>query len=298
MCATIPWATCWRAIKRARGMNVLHPMGWDAFGLPAENAAMQNEGAIPAPGPTPEYRRHEGAAQIHGPVARLDARIRHLRRRLLPPSAGSCSSTSWRPAWSTRKKSKVNWDPVDMTVLANEQVIDGRGWRSGALVEQRELTQWFLKISDYAEDLLTALDALDRLARKGAHHAAQLDRQVRGPAPAVRTGRRRQDRAAQRRGLHHPARHHFRRLASSPCRPIIRWPPNWPPADPALADFIAECHATAPPPKPSKRPRRRGHFTGLHVKHPVIEGRDPAGLCRQFRADGLWHRRHFRLPGA
>ena len=85
-----------------------------------------------------------------------------------------------------RKKSKVNWDPVDQTVLANEQVIDGRGWRSGAIVEQRELTQWFFKITDYSEDLLQALDRLDRWPEKVRAHAAQLDRPLGGPLDPVR----------------------------------------------------------------------------------------------------------------
>ncbi len=146
--------------KRARGMNVLHPMGWDAFGLPAENAAIQNK--VPAKDWTyaniaamrKQLKSIGLALDWSREFATCDVEYYEQQQKLFLDflEAGLV----------TRKKSKVNWDPVDMTVLANEQVIDGRGWRSGAVVEQRELTQWFLKVSDYSEDLLTALDTLDR----------------------------------------------------------------------------------------------------------------------------------------
>jgi len=145
--------------KRAKGFEVLHPMGWDAFGMPAENAAMQN-------------KTHPKGWTYNN----IDAMRRQLKSMGL--------SLDWSREFATcdvgyyaqqqklfldflkhdlvyRKNAKVNWDPVDMTVLANEQVIDGRGWRSGAEVEQRELTQWFFKISDYSEELLEAIDELD-----------------------------------------------------------------------------------------------------------------------------------------
>jgi leucyl-tRNA synthetase len=150
--------------KRARGFNVLHPMGWDAFGMPAENAAMKNK--------------------VH-PKAWTYDNIAAMRKQL--KSMGL--SLDWSREFATcdveyyhrqqylfldmmekglvyRKNSKVNWDPVDMTVLANEQVIDGRGWRSDALVEQRELTQWFFKITAFAQDLLDKLDTLDHWPEK------------------------------------------------------------------------------------------------------------------------------------
>src|SRR3954449_3691510 len=146
--------------KRAKGCNLLHPMGWDAFGMPAENAAMQNK--------------------VH-PKAWTYQNIDTMRAQL--KSMGL--SLDWHREFATcdpsyykhqqrlfidfleaglvdRKTAKVNWDPVDQTVLANEQVIDGRGWRSGALVEQRELTQWFFKITAFAQDLVDKLDTLDR----------------------------------------------------------------------------------------------------------------------------------------
>jgi leucyl-tRNA synthetase len=150
--------------KRARGFDVLHPMGWDAFGLPAENAAMERK--IPPKAWT--YQNIEAMkAQLKSMGLSLDwareiatcdpSYYKHQQKMFLD---------FLRVGLAERKKSKVNWDPVDHTVLANEQVIDGRGWRSGALVEQRELTQWFLKITKYSDDLLAAIDKLDRWPEK------------------------------------------------------------------------------------------------------------------------------------
>ena len=150
--------------KRARGFNVLHPMGWDAFGMPAENAAMQNK-SHPAAWTYANIDTMRGQLKSMGlsldwsrEIATCDpSYYKHQQKLFLDFLAAGLVA---------RKKSKVNWDPVDHTVLANEQVIDGRGWRSGALVEQRDLTQWFFKISDYAEDLLEALDGLERWPEK------------------------------------------------------------------------------------------------------------------------------------
>lgn len=145
--------------KRAKGFNVLHPMGWDAFGMPAENAAQQ-------------HNVHPGEWTYQN--------IANMRKQLKTMGF----SFDWDREFATcdveyygkqqelfleflaaglvdRKKSRVNWDPVDNTVLANEQVIDGKGWRSGAVVEQRDLTQWFFKITDYADELISALDDMD-----------------------------------------------------------------------------------------------------------------------------------------
>ncbi len=150
--------------KRARGFNVLHPMGWDAFGLPAENAAMQNK-------VHPRDWTYANIATMRGQLKALGLAIDWSRE------VATCDPSYYRhqqrlfldflaKGLVERKVSKVNWDPVDMTVLANEQVIDGRGWRSGAPVELRELTQWFFRITAFAEDLLTALDGLDRWPEK------------------------------------------------------------------------------------------------------------------------------------
>ena len=142
-----------------KGYNVLQPMGWDAFGMPAENAAIKNQ---------------------RPPAAWTYDNIDHMRCQLRRLGFGydwdrelaTCTPDYYRwEQWlfarmvdkglAYRKKARVNWDPVDQTVLANEQVIDGRGWRSGALVEQREIDQWFIRITDYADELLDDLDAVD-----------------------------------------------------------------------------------------------------------------------------------------
>jgi leucyl-tRNA synthetase len=150
--------------KRAMGFNVLHPMGWDAFGMPAENAAMANK-------IHPKIWTYQNIAAMKAQLKSMGLSLdwkrevatcdpdyyKHQQRMFLD---------FWRAGLVERRKSKVNWDPVDQTVLANEQVIEGRGWRSGALVEQRELTQWFFKITAYAQDLLDSIDRLDRWPEK------------------------------------------------------------------------------------------------------------------------------------
>ena len=145
--------------KRARGYNVLHPMGWDAFGLPAENAAISNN--IP-------------------PAEWTETNIKSMREQLQSMGLSydwnreltTCSPDYYKheqkmfldfieAGLAYRKKSWVNWDPHEKTVLANEQVIDGRGWRSGAKVEKKQLTQWFLKITEFADELLESIKTLN-----------------------------------------------------------------------------------------------------------------------------------------
>ena len=149
---------------KARGYNILHPMGWDAFGMPAENAAMENN--------------------IH-PGEWTYKNIRDMRNQLKPLGL----SIDWTREFATcdpeyyghqqsmfidmleaglayRKSATVNWDPVDQTVLANEQVENGLGWRSGAIVERKELTQWFFKISKYSEELLNSLEDMPKWPEK------------------------------------------------------------------------------------------------------------------------------------
>jgi leucyl-tRNA synthetase len=150
--------------KRARGFNVLHPMGWDAFGMPAENAAMQR-GTHPGKWTYDNIAAMRKQLQAMGlsldwqrEFATCDAEYYTQQQRLF--------LDLYAKGLAFRRSSKVNWDPVDMTVLANEQVIDGKGWRSGALVEQKELTQWFLRITSYSDDLLASLDTLDQWPEK------------------------------------------------------------------------------------------------------------------------------------
>jgi len=150
--------------RRMRGFEVLHPMGWDAFGMPAENAAM-------------EKKVHPGT-WTRANIATMRAQLKRLGFALdWSRELATCDPEYYGHEQALfldlyeaglvyRKQSEVNWDPVDMTVLANEQVIDGRGWRSGALVERRKLSQWFLKITDFAEELLDGLGSLDQWPEK------------------------------------------------------------------------------------------------------------------------------------
>ena len=150
--------------KMAQGYNVLHPMGWDAFGMPAENAAIEK-------GTHPATWTYENIDAMRAQLKSLGLSFDWSRE------FATCDPSYYRHEQAMfldfleaglvdRRESIVNWDPVDHTVLANEQVIDGKGWRSGAAVEQRALTQWFLKISDFSDDLLGALDGLTRWPEK------------------------------------------------------------------------------------------------------------------------------------
>ncbi|MEC8171977.1 MAG: class I tRNA ligase family protein, partial [Pseudomonadota bacterium] len=146
--------------KRAQGFNVLHPMGWDAFGLPAENAAFENN-------VHPAVWTRENIAAMREQLKSMGLSY-DWRREL-----ATCEPEYYRheqkmfldfleAGLAYKRDSWVNWDPVENTVLANEQVIDGRGWRSDALVERRKVPQWFLRITAYADDLLETLDTMDR----------------------------------------------------------------------------------------------------------------------------------------
>ena len=145
--------------KRAKGFNVMHPMGWDAFGLPAENAAIENK-------TSPRKWTYENIETMKNQlkkmglsidwsreIATCDKDYYHQQQKLF------CKFFSDELIY--KKESLVNWDPVENTVLANEQVIDGKGWRSGAEIEQKKLSQWFFKITDFAEELLSSLDKMD-----------------------------------------------------------------------------------------------------------------------------------------
>ncbi|BCA59868.1 leucine--tRNA ligase [Sphingomonas sp. HMP6] len=145
--------------RRMQGMEVLHPMGWDAFGMPAENAAMEK-------GVHPGGWTRDNIATMKAQLKRLGFALDWSRELATcePDYYGHEQALFlelFRHGLVYRKESSVNWDPVDMTVLANEQVIEGRGWRSGALVERRKLSQWFLKITDFAEELLEGLGGLE-----------------------------------------------------------------------------------------------------------------------------------------
>ena len=145
---------------RAQGFNVLHPMGWDAFGLPAENAAIERKVA-------PKAWTYDNIAAMKKQLQTMGLSLDWSREfATCDPAYYKHQQKMFldflRAGLAEREKRKLNWDPVDMTVLANEQVIDGRGWRSGAVVEQRDMNQWVFKITKYSQELLDALDGLDR----------------------------------------------------------------------------------------------------------------------------------------
>jgi leucyl-tRNA synthetase len=253
--------------KRARGFNVLHPMGWDAFGLPAENAAMQNK--------------------VH-PKAWTYANIDAMRRQLKSigfsfdwtREIATCDVEYYskqqklfldmlREGLVARRKSKVNWDPVDMTVLANEQVVDGRGWRSGAVVEQRELNQWAFKVSDYAEDLLGALETLDQWPEKvrlmqhnwigkseGLRLLFELTAEF-GDFGSIEVFTTRPDTIFGASFIAISADHPLAKALAD---------------KPDVAAFIAETHRQGTATETIDKAEKLGVFTGLHVKHPVRPG--------------------------
>ncbi len=163
---------------RMQGRNVLQPMGWDAFGLPAENAAMSN-------GVPPAKWTRQNIAHMRAQLKSLGFGIDWSRE------VATCDPSYYR--WNQwlflrmlergiayRKTGVVNWDPVDQTVLANEQVIEGRGWRTGALVEKREIPTYYLNITRYAEELLGELERLPGWPERVRLDAGQLDRPQRG----------------------------------------------------------------------------------------------------------------------
>jgi leucyl-tRNA synthetase len=259
--------------RRARGYNVLHPMGWDAFGLPAENAAR-------------ERRTH--------PANWTWANIRTMRAELQRMGL----SIDWSREFATcqpeyygqqqrlfldflaaglvdRKESWVNWDPVDGTVLANEQVIDGRGWRSGALVEKKKLAQWFFTITRFAPELLAALDEMDRWPERvrlmqanwiGRSEGARIrfpltapESAIRGAIDGVEVYTTRPDTLF---GMSF--------LAIAPEHPLALALGE---GDAAAAAFIAECRRLGTTAAAIETAEKRGFPTGLSVRHPFLPER-------------------------
>jgi leucyl-tRNA synthetase len=251
--------------KRAKGFNVLHPMGWDAFGLPAENAAIER-GVHPA-----KWTRENIAAmreQLKSMGLSYDwsrelatcepEYYRHEQKMFLDFLANDLVY---------RKESWVNWDPVENTVLANEQVIDGRGWRSGALVEKRRLAQWFLKITDFADDLLDSLKSLERWPDRvrimqenwiGRSEGARLAWDIAGRSDRLEIFTTRPD------TLFGAA---F--LAISPNHPLAA---ELAATNAALAEFIAECNRLGTSEAALETAEKKGIDTGLTAAHPFVPG--------------------------
>ena len=278
--------------KSARGFNVLHPMGWDAFGMPAENAAMEK-------GVHPGAWTYQNIATMREQMRPLGFSIDWSREFATcdPEYYGQQQALfldMLEAGLVTRKSAVVNWDPVDMTVLANEQVIDGKGWRSGAPVERRELTQWFFRISDMAEDLLAALDGLDGWPEKVRLMQTQLDRQVDGPPVPLRDARRAGG-IRRARGLHHPAGHDLRgefrgRVAGSPAGEGVGGRSG---GGGVQRRMPADRHVRG-----GAGDRRETGSRYGHPGRPSVRSRPRAArLDRELRSDGVRHRRDLRLSG-
>ncbi len=250
--------------KLSTGHNVLHPMGWDAFGMPAENAAMAT-GIHPK-----EY--------TYGNIAHMKSQMRPLGLSLdWSREFATCDPEYYGQQQALfidflekgliyRKKAVVNWDPIDMTVLANEQVIDGKGWRSGAEVERRELVQWFFKISDYSDELLTALDNLDNWPAKvklmqsnwiGKSRGLQFGfSMIDGPE-----GHDRVDVYTTRPDTLNGASF----VGISPDHPLAK---QLEADNPEIAAFCAECRKGGTTAEAVEKAEKLGLDTGLRVRHP------------------------------
>ena len=254
--------------RKASGYNVLHPMGWDAFGLPAENAAMER-------GVHPGDWTIENIAAMREQLKRMGLSYDWDRE------IATCTPDYYRheqkmflkfleSGLAYRKESWVNWDPVEQTVLANEQVVDGKGWRSGVAVERKQLSQWFLKITDYASDLLEAIEGLDRWpdrVRLMQHN--WIGKSV--GASLTFSAASQND--------------YFDSLEVFTTRPdtlygasFVAVAPNHPLAlsiakDNAQAEaFLAECSALGTSEAAIEKAEKKGFLTGLEVSHPLIAG--------------------------
>ncbi|TSJ64194.1 leucine--tRNA ligase [Starkeya sp. 3C] len=252
--------------KRMKGFNVLHPMGWDAFGLPAENAAIERK-------THPGKWTYENIATMRDQLKLLGLSLDWSRE------IATCDPEYYgeqqrifleflKGGFVYRRESEVNWDPVDNTVLANEQVIDGRGWRSGALVERRKLAQWFFRITALAQELLDGLDTLDRWPDKvrlmqrnwigrseGLHVRFALEN---APADLPREIKVYTTRPDTLFGASF--------LALSPGHPLTE---TLAAGNPALAAFVEECRRGGTSTAEIETQEKMGFDTGLKVRHPL-----------------------------
>jgi leucyl-tRNA synthetase len=251
--------------QRAKGYNVLHPMGWDAFGLPAENAARDNN-------VNPREWTYANIATMKGQLKTMGLSLDWSRElATCDPSYYKHQQRMFLDFWKAglveRRAAKVNWDPVDMTVLANEQVIDGKGWRSGAPVEQRDLTQWFFKISSMSQELLDSLETLDRWPEKvrtmqqnwiGRSEGMLVRFELDGDAAPG--GESELVCFSTRIDTLFGASF----MAIAPDHPLAKKIAT---GDPALAAFIEECRRTGTSEAAIEGAEKRGFDTGLRVRH-------------------------------
>lgn len=250
--------------KAAQGFSVLHPMGWDAFGMPAENAAMDQGGH-------PRDWTYGNIEVMRDQMKPLGLSIDWSREfATCDPDYYGAQQAMFLDMLDAglvyRKNATVNWDPVDMTVLANEQVIDGRGWRSGAEVERRELTQWFFRISDYSAELLDALDGLENWPAKVRLMQANWIGRSRGLEFAFSTvdapdGFERIEVYTTRPDTLMGASF----IAVSPDHPLARHLERH---DPDVAAFNADCRRIGTTEEALEKAEKKGLKTGITVRHP------------------------------
>jgi leucyl-tRNA synthetase len=248
--------------QRMLGKNVLQPMGWDAFGLPAENAALKNR--VP-----PAHWTYENIDYMKGQLQRLGFGY-DWDRELATCQPEYYKWEQWlftelfRKGLVYRKNAVVNWDPVDQTVLANEQVIDGRGWRSGALVERREIPQWFVKITDYADELLDELERLDGWPEQvrtmqrnwiGRSYGVQMDFPIAGSDQRLSIYTTRPDTLMGVTYVAVAAEHPLALAAAE--------------GNPELAAFIEECRQGGTSEAELETIEKKGMALGIQAVHPV-----------------------------
>jgi leucyl-tRNA synthetase len=261
--------------KRARGYLVMHPMGWDAFGLPAENAARER-------GIHPGQWTYANIANMRAELKRMGLSLEWEREFATcdPEYYGQQQKLFLdflKAGLVERKESWVNWDPVDGTVLANEQVIDGKGWRSGAPVEKKLLSQWFLSITKFAPELLEALGTLDRWPERvklmqanwigrseGARFAFQLEKPVDGIA-SCEVFTTRPDTLFGMSFLAVAAEHPLAAAAAA--------------RNPDAAAFIAECRAMGTSEAVIEQAEKKGFDTGFRVVHPFTGETHPVWIA-------------------
>jgi leucyl-tRNA synthetase len=258
--------------RRMQGKNVLQPMGWDAFGLPAENAAIQH-------GVPPARWTYENIAHMRGQLKRLGFGY-DWKREIATCDPNYYRWEQWlftqlfKQGLVYRRTSTVNWDPVDQTVLANEQVVDGRGWRSGALVERREIPQWFLNITAYADELLTDLDKLDGWPEQvrtmqrnwiGRSEGVELQFPVLGDGTPLQVFTTRPDTLF---GATY--------LAVAPEHPLAQKAAR---QSPGLAEFIRSCRHTQIAEAELATMEKRGMDTGFAAEHPITAAHLPVWVA-------------------
>ncbi|PRH82716.1 leucine--tRNA ligase [Arenimonas caeni] len=258
--------------RRMKGFNVLQPMGWDAFGLPAENAAIKNRTA-------PAKWTYRNIGHMRGQLQRLGFAYDWSRE------FATCTPEYYR--WEQlmftrlmkkglvyRRNSVVNWDPVDQTVLANEQVVDGRGWRSGALVEKREIPQWFLKITDYAQQLLDGLDtlpgwpdAVKTMQRNwiGRSEGLEIQFAMEALAEPLTVFTTRPDTLM---GVTY--------VAVAAEHPVAMWAAS---GNPEVKAFVDECRKGGVSEAELETQEKKGVFTGLYAVHPISGDKVPVWVA-------------------